>query len=129
MFKKEKKNGSLLCRTQTENQTQFEIIIQIFSLVVDTVLLLSKTETQGVCRWIKLKKVGTVLYQGLEMNHTGKIRIFYLSSIKIRYCYFSQVDPESSGWSNTIAAFFFCLFFLFLTFFSPHFFPYTCHST
>lgn len=33
-----------------------------------------------------------------------KIRSFYL--FKIRYCYSSQVDPEFSGWLNTVAAFF-----------------------
>lgn len=54
------------------------------------------------------------LHQGLRDEPFGKIRIGNISSFKIRYRYSSQVDPECSGWSNTIAAFF--VFFTFLTF-------------
>lgn len=59
--------------------------------------------------------------QVLRLEPFGKIRIFnIIFSIKIRYCYSCQVDPECSGWFNTSSFFFF--FFLssstFLTFFS-----------
>ena len=100
-------NLSMLCRTQTENQihlTSYRFVLRW-------------RETHTVClkRWAQS-------FPRFRDEPFWKIniRILYISSIKIRYCYSSQVDPECSGWSNTIAAFF-LLFFLISHFFSPIF--------
>lgn len=73
---------------------------------------------QEVCRWIKLKR-WTQPFPGSRDEPFWKIRILYISSIKIRYCSSSQVHPERSGWLNTIAAFFFVFHVSY--FFSQHF--------
>lgn len=114
------RNLSLLCRTQNRESNTADIVIQICPLVDDKFWLPSITETQTVCHWIKLKRWAQS-FPGSRHEPFWKIKIFYISSIKIRYCYSSQVDPECSGWSNTIAAFF-CWFFIFLTFFSTFLF-------
>lgn len=64
-------------------------------------------QKQTVCRWIKLKRWAQS-FVGSREEAVWKIKIFCISSIRIRYFYSSQVDPECSGWLNTIAAFFVC---------------------
>lgn len=106
-----------------------DIIMQISPLVDDNILLpfkpFKKKKNKSVCRWIKLERLeGGSPLQGLEKN---RIRIFFLSSGRIRYSYSSQVDPECS-WLvlNTIAAFFVCFLYFFIS--SPHFY-FSFHST
>lgn len=69
--------------------------------------------------------------QVLRLEPFGKIRIFnIIFSIKIRYCYSCQVDPECSGWFNTSSFFFFFSLFFHISHFFLHIsmFSVTCHS-
>lgn len=72
-----------------------------------------------VCPWIKLKRESQSV-PGSSHEPFWKIKIVYSFFYKIRYCYPCQVDPECSGWFNTIAAFF--VGFLYFLLFSPYFY-------
>lgn len=122
----EKKKVTLKPFTALQNSNwelnTLNTVIQISPLVDDRFSLLSKTETQTVCRRIKLKRWLQSFPGFKRWTILEKIRIFYISlQLRSGTVTSSQVDPECSGWSNTIAAFFF-FFFHISHFFSSRFF-------
>lgn len=112
MLKKKKKNFHGLQSSNWGSNT-FDIFIKFCSLDDDeTFWLLSLKQQHKVFaagRRCRGRHPPTVLSRVSENKEL-------LCLFKISYCCSSQVDPEFSGWLNTVAAFF-CLFFIFLTFF------------
>lgn len=102
----------LFSGTQTENQYVWHHNTGDISGGWQVSCSILKTETD----WTELK-MWAQSFVGSREEAFWKIKIFCISSIRISYFYSSQVDPECSGWLNTIAAFF-CLFFIILTSFS-----------